>query len=74
MRVHEVGQLAAIGNDKGNVCLIEFSENLAVTNKNDKTLLTHVSRHPFWTCMAFPPYSLPRESRLGGRQIVIQPV
>ena len=43
MRVHEVGQLAAIGNDKGNVCLIEFSENLAVTNKNDKTLLTHVS-------------------------------
>ncbi|KAE8736682.1 hypothetical protein FOCC_FOCC017863 [Frankliniella occidentalis] len=42
MRVHEVGQLAAIGNDKGNVCLIEFSENLAVTNKNDKTLLTHM--------------------------------
>lgn len=41
--MHENGQLVAVGNDKGNVYLVEFSGNLAVNNKNDKALLTAVN-------------------------------
>lgn len=51
LRVHEGGQLVAVGNDKGNVYLVEFSENLASNHKNDKALLTAVS--PFTLCLYF---------------------
>lgn len=43
IRTHDSGKLVAIGNQKGTVYLVEFSENLATCNKNDKMLLTAVS-------------------------------
>ncbi|XP_030767711.1 dynein intermediate chain 3, ciliary-like [Sitophilus oryzae] len=42
-RTHEMGKLVAVGNDKGTTYLVEFSDNLSVSNKNDKVLLTAVS-------------------------------
>ncbi|XP_075225791.1 dynein axonemal intermediate chain 2-like [Lycorma delicatula] len=40
IRCHENGQLIAVGNNKGTSYLVEFSENLATSAKNDKALLT----------------------------------
>ncbi|KAL3276240.1 hypothetical protein HHI36_020956 [Cryptolaemus montrouzieri] len=40
IRTHDSGKMIAIGNQKGTVYLVEFSENLAISNKNDKILLT----------------------------------
>ncbi|XP_060520250.1 dynein axonemal intermediate chain 2 isoform X2 [Cylas formicarius] len=40
LRAHEMGRLVAVGNQRGTTYLVEFSENLAVSNKNDKLLLT----------------------------------
>ncbi|XP_044269333.1 dynein intermediate chain 3, ciliary [Tribolium madens] len=40
LRTHEMGRLVAVGNQKGTTYLVEFSENLAMSNKNDKMLLT----------------------------------
>ncbi|KAK6625581.1 hypothetical protein RUM43_005880 [Polyplax serrata] len=40
LRAHENGRLVAVGNEKGSTYLVEFSENLATNNKNDKALLT----------------------------------
>ncbi|XP_075225789.1 dynein axonemal intermediate chain 2-like [Lycorma delicatula] len=40
IRCHENGQLVAVGNNKGTSYLVEFSENLATSAKNDKALLT----------------------------------
>lgn len=37
-----MGRLVAVGNQKGTTYLVEFSENLSVSNKNDKMLLTAV--------------------------------
>ncbi|XP_071452018.1 dynein intermediate chain 3, ciliary [Hetaerina americana] len=42
LRVHEGGQLVAIGNDVGTTYLVELSENLAITHRNDKPLLTQM--------------------------------
>lgn len=43
LRVHDQGQLVAVGNNMGTSYLVEFSENLAATQRNDKVLLTAVS-------------------------------
>lgn len=43
LRVHDQGQLVAVGNNLGTSYLVEFSENLAATQRNDKALLTAVS-------------------------------
>ncbi|XP_066256971.1 dynein axonemal intermediate chain 2 [Euwallacea similis] len=40
IRTHEMGRLVAVGNQKGTTYLIEFSENLSTSNKNDKVLMT----------------------------------
>ncbi|CAG9768193.1 unnamed protein product [Ceutorhynchus assimilis] len=40
LRTHDMGRLVAVGNQKGTTYLVEFSENLSVSNKNDKMLLT----------------------------------
>ncbi|ENN71438.1 hypothetical protein D910_09902 [Dendroctonus ponderosae] len=40
IRTHDMGRLVAVGNQKGTTYLVEFSENLATSNKNDKVLLT----------------------------------
>lgn len=53
IRTHEMGRLVAVGNQKGTSYLVEFSENLSSSNKNDKMLLTAVSinflgRGPLW--------------------------
>lgn len=40
MRTHDMGRLVAVGNQKGTTYLVEFSENLQMSNKNDKMLLT----------------------------------
>ncbi|PSN32085.1 Dynein intermediate chain 3 [Blattella germanica] len=40
LRVHDQGQLVAVGNNLGTSYLVEFSENLATTGRNDKMLLT----------------------------------
>ncbi|XP_018577180.1 dynein intermediate chain 3, ciliary-like [Anoplophora glabripennis] len=40
LRTHDMGRLVAVGNQKGSIYLVEFSENLSVCNKNDKMLLT----------------------------------
>ncbi|KAJ9578526.1 hypothetical protein L9F63_005255 [Diploptera punctata] len=40
LRVHDLGQLVAVGNNLGTSYLVEFSENLATTGRNDKMLLT----------------------------------
>ncbi|XP_050305470.1 dynein intermediate chain 3, ciliary [Anthonomus grandis grandis] len=40
IRTHDMGRLVAVGNQKGTTYLVEFSENLSVSNKNDKMLLT----------------------------------
>lgn len=42
LRTHDLGRLVAVGNKKGTTYLVEFSENLASSNKNDKALLTAV--------------------------------
>lgn len=39
-----MGRLVAVGNQKGTTYLVEFSENLAASNKNDKVLLTAVTK------------------------------
>lgn len=43
IRTHDNGKLVAVGNQKGTTYLVEFSDNLSVSNKNDKLLLTAVS-------------------------------
>lgn len=43
LRTHDMGRLVAVGNQKGTTYLVEFSENLAMSNKNDKAVLTAVS-------------------------------
>lgn len=40
LRTHEMGRLVAVGNQKGTTYIVEFSENLSMSNKNDKMLLT----------------------------------
>ncbi|XP_076264362.1 dynein, axonemal, intermediate chain 2 [Rhynchophorus ferrugineus] len=40
IRTHDNGKLVAVGNQKGTTYLVEFSDNLSVSNKNDKLLLT----------------------------------
>lgn len=40
IRTHDSGKMVAIANQKGTVYLVEFSDNLASCNKNDKSLLT----------------------------------
>lgn len=40
LKTHELGRLIAVGNQKGTIYLVEFSENLSISNKNDKMLLT----------------------------------
>lgn len=47
LRTHDLGRLVAVGNKKGTTYLVEFSENLSVSNKNDKMLLTAVSTQCF---------------------------
>lgn len=42
LRTHDMGRLVAVGNKRGTIYLVEFSENLASSNKNDKALLTAV--------------------------------
>lgn len=42
LRIHEQGQLIAAGSDTGTTYLFQFSESLAVPQKNDKPLLTEV--------------------------------
>lgn len=42
IRVHENGKLIAVGSLKGATYLIEFSENMSFSAKNDKPLLTAV--------------------------------
>jgi hypothetical protein len=41
--VHDLGLLVAAGNNMGTSYLVEFSQNLATTQRNDKALLTAVS-------------------------------
>jgi dynein intermediate chain 2 len=43
LRVHDQGQLVAVGNNMGTSYLVEFSQHLATTQRNDKALLTAVS-------------------------------
>ena len=43
LRVHDQGQWVAAGNNLGTSYLVEFSQNLATTQRNDKALLTAVS-------------------------------
>ena len=43
LRPHEMGRLVSVGNKKGSIYLVQFSENLAVMSKNDKAMLTSVS-------------------------------
>lgn len=38
-----MGRLLAVGNQLGTIYLVELSENLTMSNKNDKMLLTAVS-------------------------------
>ncbi|KDR14924.1 dynein intermediate chain 3, ciliary isoform X2 [Zootermopsis nevadensis] len=40
LRVHDQGQLVAVGNNLGTSYLVEFNESLATTQRNDKALLT----------------------------------
>ncbi|XP_068621454.1 dynein axonemal intermediate chain 2-like [Battus philenor] len=40
LRMHETGTMAACGSQQGNIYLVELSQNLAQTDKNDKGLLT----------------------------------
>lgn len=42
IRTHEGGRLVAVGNKRGTTYLVEFSENLSVTHKNDKAFMTQV--------------------------------
>lgn len=42
LRTNDLGRLVAVGNQKGTIYLVEFSENLSTSNKNDKALLTAV--------------------------------
>ncbi|XP_050361586.1 dynein axonemal intermediate chain 2-like [Nymphalis io] len=42
VRMHEAGMLAACGSRKGNVYMIELSQNMAQSDKNDKSLLTAI--------------------------------
>lgn len=43
LRTHDMGKLVAVGNQKGTIYLVEFSENLSTSSKNDKVVLTSVS-------------------------------
>nr|CAD7453369.1 unnamed protein product [Timema tahoe] len=43
LRVHDEGQLVAVGNSNGTTYLVEFSESLVSSNRNDRPLLTAVS-------------------------------
>lgn len=47
IRCHENGQLVTTANDNGCIFLLEFSDNLVVSAKNDKTSLTAVSWNLF---------------------------
>lgn len=40
IRAHEAGRLVAVGNQNGTTYLVEFSENLSISSKNDRALLT----------------------------------
>uniref|UniRef100_A0A7R9GTU4 Dynein intermediate chain 3, ciliary n=3 Tax=Timema TaxID=61471 RepID=A0A7R9GTU4_TIMPO len=40
LRVHDEGQLVAVGNSNGTTYLVEFSESLVSSNRNDRPLLT----------------------------------
>ncbi|XP_072936986.1 dynein axonemal intermediate chain 2-like [Epargyreus clarus] len=40
VRMHEAGSLAACGSRKGNIYMIELSQSMAQSDKNDKGLLT----------------------------------
>ncbi|KAK5640046.1 hypothetical protein RI129_010857 [Pyrocoelia pectoralis] len=40
LRVHDQGQLVAVGNVKGTTNLVQLSENLSFSSKLDRTLLT----------------------------------
>ncbi|XP_068086596.1 dynein intermediate chain 3, ciliary [Anabrus simplex] len=42
LRVHDQGQLVAVGNNMGTSYLVEVSESLAINQRNDKALLTHM--------------------------------
>lgn len=48
LRTHDMGRLVAVANEKGTTYLVEFSENLSITNKNDKMLLTAVRIYNVW--------------------------
>ncbi|CAG9567629.1 unnamed protein product [Danaus chrysippus] len=42
VRMHDGGTLAACGSKKGNVYMVELSQNLSQSDKNDKVLLTAI--------------------------------
>ncbi|CAH1645243.1 unnamed protein product [Spodoptera littoralis] len=42
VRSHDAGSLLTCGSQKGNIYLLELSQNLATSDKNDKLLLTAV--------------------------------
>ncbi|XP_022836289.1 dynein intermediate chain 2, axonemal-like, partial [Spodoptera litura] len=42
VRSHDTGSLLTCGSQKGNIYLLELSQNLATSDKNDKLLLTAV--------------------------------
>lgn len=43
LRTHEMGRLVAVGTESGATYIVQFSENLSTSNKNDKMLLTAVN-------------------------------
>lgn len=51
LRTNDLGRLVAVGNQKGTTYLVEFSENLSTSNKNDKALLTAVSLEKIYIYM-----------------------
>lgn len=44
IKPHEEGKLIAVGNAAGNVYLVESSEALTANTKNDKSMMTSVTR------------------------------
>ncbi|CAH0726408.1 unnamed protein product, partial [Brenthis ino] len=42
VRMHDGGTFAACGSSKGNIYMIELSQNMAQSDKNDKALLTAI--------------------------------
>ena len=42
LRVHEDGELAVVADANGSTFLVQFSENLATSSKNDKIFLSHM--------------------------------